>query len=151
MNTPSPPHIQCDTKAALNAFHHQVFEEPTKIGITGSGCSVSTEPTAIISHYYMYNLVQVYYYTSIYTGLIKLSDIGARMNCMYTWNFSEGVSSACSNIPKLFYIHTVNKHIVIVIIYNSWEVYIQEWLAVYTYIGDRACSCVILKPQVCNP
>ena len=49
--------LQCDKKDALNAFHHQVFEEPTKIGIIGSGCSVSTEPTASISHYY--NLVQV--------------------------------------------------------------------------------------------
>lgn len=47
----------CTLIDALNAFHHQVFEEPTKIGIIGSGCSVSTEPTASISHYY--NLVQV--------------------------------------------------------------------------------------------
>jgi gamma-aminobutyric acid type B receptor len=47
----------CDRKAALNAFHHQVFEGHTKIGVIGSGCSVSTEPTATISHYY--NQVQV--------------------------------------------------------------------------------------------
>ena len=57
--------MQCDTKAALNAFHHQVFEEPTKIGVIGCGCSVSTEPVATISHYY--NLVQVYYNSTGYT------------------------------------------------------------------------------------
>ena len=49
--------MQCNKIDALDTFHRQVFEEPTKIGIIGSGCSVSTEPTASISHYY--NLVQV--------------------------------------------------------------------------------------------
>jgi gamma-aminobutyric acid type B receptor len=47
----------CNKIDALDTFHRQVFEGPTKIGIIGSGCSVSTEPTASISHYY--NLVQV--------------------------------------------------------------------------------------------
>ncbi|CAI8023404.1 Gamma-aminobutyric acid type B receptor subunit 1 [Geodia barretti] len=49
----------CDRKEALNAFHHQVFDKviTNKLGVIGSGCSVSTEPTAAISHYY--NLVQV--------------------------------------------------------------------------------------------
>ena len=49
--------MQCNKIAALDSFHRQIFEGPTKIGIIGSGCSVSTEPTASISHYY--NLVQV--------------------------------------------------------------------------------------------
>jgi hypothetical protein len=49
--------VQCNKIAALDSFHRQIFEGPTKIGIIGSGCSVSTEPTASISHYY--NLVQI--------------------------------------------------------------------------------------------
>ena len=57
----SAPHVrQCDLVEALQSFHRQVFEEPTKLGIIGSGCSVSTEPTASISHHY--NLVQVILY-----------------------------------------------------------------------------------------
>jgi gamma-aminobutyric acid type B receptor len=48
---------ECNKIAALDSFHRQIFEGPTKIGIIGSGCSVSTEPTASISHYY--NLVQI--------------------------------------------------------------------------------------------
>ena len=64
LHYPSLP-IQCDQVSALEAFHRQVFEPPTKIGIIGSGCSVSTEPTASISHYY--NLVQVRIYMYMYT------------------------------------------------------------------------------------
>ena len=44
--------IQCDRTVALNAFFDQIISDPVKIGVIGSGCSVATEPTAEISHYY---------------------------------------------------------------------------------------------------
>ena len=37
---------------ALDALHTQLLQPPTKIGIIGSGCSLATEPTAQVSHYY---------------------------------------------------------------------------------------------------
>ena len=42
---------------SLNALFSQLFSEPMKLGIVGSGCSVATEPTAEVSHYF--NLTQV--------------------------------------------------------------------------------------------
>ena len=49
--------LQCDRTTALNALHTELLQPPTKIGIIGSGCSVATEPTAEVSHYY--NLTHV--------------------------------------------------------------------------------------------
>ena len=37
---------------ALNALHTELLQPPTKIGVIGSGCSLATEPTAQISHFY---------------------------------------------------------------------------------------------------
>ena len=48
---------QCDHTAALEAFFKQVLNGPPKIALIGSGCSVSTEPVADISHFY--NITQV--------------------------------------------------------------------------------------------
>ena len=46
--------IQCETHGtvALDALHTQLLQPPTKVGVIGSGCSLATEPTAQISHYY---------------------------------------------------------------------------------------------------
>ncbi len=38
-------------------LHSQLLQEPKKLAVIGSGCSVATEPTAEISHYY--NITQV--------------------------------------------------------------------------------------------
>jgi len=46
---------------ALNAFFNQIISGPVKIAVIGSGCSVATEPTAEISHYY--NITQVRKYS----------------------------------------------------------------------------------------
>lgn len=37
---------------ALNALHTELLQPPTKVGVIGSGCSLATEPTAQISHFY---------------------------------------------------------------------------------------------------
>ena len=50
-------HLQCNRTVALDAFFKQILQEPVKISWIGSGCSVATEPTAEISHYY--NITQV--------------------------------------------------------------------------------------------
>ena len=49
--------VQCMQKTVLDVLFHGLFEPPIKIAVIGSGCSVATEPTAEISHYY--NLTQV--------------------------------------------------------------------------------------------
>ena len=45
-------HLQCNRTVALDAFFEQIVQDPVKISWIGSGCSVATEPTAEISHYY---------------------------------------------------------------------------------------------------
>ena len=50
--------MQCNHSVALKSFFHQVvWNEPVKLALIGSGCSVATEPTADISHFY--NITQV--------------------------------------------------------------------------------------------
>ena len=48
---------QCNHNVALDALFKQIISPVHKVGIMGSGCSVATEPTAEISHYY--NITQV--------------------------------------------------------------------------------------------
>ena len=43
---------------ALDVLFKQLISNIPKIGIIGAGCSVATEPTAEISHYY--NITQVH-------------------------------------------------------------------------------------------
>ena len=49
--------VQCNRTVSLDALHSQIFHEPKKLAVIGAGCSVATEPTAEISHYY--NITQV--------------------------------------------------------------------------------------------
>ena len=50
--------MQCDKKAALDGLFTQLFQPPQeKVALIGSGCSVATEATAEISHYF--NITQV--------------------------------------------------------------------------------------------
>ena len=46
--------FQCETHGttALDALYTELLQPPTKVGIIGSGCSLATEPTAQVSHYY---------------------------------------------------------------------------------------------------
>jgi gamma-aminobutyric acid type B receptor len=48
---------QCNHNVALDALFKQIISDIPKVGIIGSGCSVATEPTAEISHYY--NITQL--------------------------------------------------------------------------------------------
>ena len=50
-------HLQCNRTVVLDGFFKQILQDPVKISWIGSGCSVATEPTAEISHYY--NITQV--------------------------------------------------------------------------------------------
>ena len=44
---------QCNRTAALDGLFKQLFQPPQeKVALIGSGCSVATEATAEISHYY---------------------------------------------------------------------------------------------------
>ena len=53
-----PCHVQCNHSVALESFFHQVvWKEPVKLALIGGGCSVATEPTADVSHFY--NITQV--------------------------------------------------------------------------------------------
>ena len=55
---------KCDHSVALQSFFHRVvWEEPVKYALIGGGCSVATEPTADISHFY--NITQVRYYSDL--------------------------------------------------------------------------------------
>ena len=49
--------LQCNHSVALRSYFHQLNNPPTKVGWVGSGCSVATEPTAELTHYY--NITQV--------------------------------------------------------------------------------------------
>ena len=49
--------LQCNRTESLNALYSLILHEPKKLAVIGSGCSVATEPTAEVSHYY--NITQV--------------------------------------------------------------------------------------------
>ena len=44
--------LQCSLVQALDQFIKQISEPPTKVAAIGAGCSLATEPTAEISHYW---------------------------------------------------------------------------------------------------
>ena len=46
--------LQCDRTIALDALFKQLLSEDniSKLAVVGCGCSVATEPTAEVSHYY---------------------------------------------------------------------------------------------------
>ena len=52
-------HLQCNRTEALDGLFTQLWTGPKKLALLGAGCSVATEPTAEISHYY--NIAQVDY------------------------------------------------------------------------------------------
>ena len=52
-------HTQCNRTTALKELFTQVLHEPVKLALIGSGCSVATEPTAEVSHYYNISQVSV--------------------------------------------------------------------------------------------
>ena len=50
--------MQCNKTAALDGFFVQLLQPPQhKVALIGSGCSVATEATAQIAHYY--DIIQV--------------------------------------------------------------------------------------------
>ena len=59
--------LQCNRTVALDAFFKQIVQDPVKISWIGSGCSVATEPTAEISHYY--NITQVIQQSKLSGGI----------------------------------------------------------------------------------
>ena len=45
--------LQCDRTTALDVLFRQLLaEDVPRVGVVGCGCSVATEPTAEVSHYY---------------------------------------------------------------------------------------------------
>ena len=57
---------------ALNAFFDQIISGPVKIAMIGSGCSVATEPTAEVSHYYNITHVRKYTLSVVISSTIYL-------------------------------------------------------------------------------
>jgi len=57
--------LQCNRTVALDGFFKQIIQDPVKISWIGSGCSVATEPTAELSHYY--NVTQVISFHNVLT------------------------------------------------------------------------------------
>ena len=49
--------IQCNRTVSLRVLHTQIINSPTKIAAIGSGCSIATEASAEVSHFY--NITQV--------------------------------------------------------------------------------------------
>ena len=45
-------YFQCNRTESLEALFSQILYKPTKLAVIGSGCSVATEPTAEVSHFY---------------------------------------------------------------------------------------------------
>ena len=52
--------LQCSLVQALDQFIKQISEPPTKVAAIGAGCSLATEPTAEISHYWQ--IPQVFFF-----------------------------------------------------------------------------------------
>ena len=64
---------QCDRTTALESLFNQILHSPTKVGWVGSGCSVATEPTAELTHFYnitqvtaVRHMCMIYQQTSVY-------------------------------------------------------------------------------------
>ena len=49
--------LQCHRAMSLESFFKQMYAGPIKVAWLGSGCSVATEPTAELSHFF--NIPQV--------------------------------------------------------------------------------------------
>ena len=83
-------HLQCNRTVALDAFFKQIVQDPVKISWIGSGCSVATEPTAEVSHYY--NITQV----------IQLCITGGvEINCFFTHILPPQISCVSSSAELL--------------------------------------------------
>ena len=52
------PCIQCNRTVAIDSFFREMIPAPTKVGWVGSGCSIATDPTTELTHFY--NITQVY-------------------------------------------------------------------------------------------
>ena len=76
---------------ALSALHTELLQPPTKVGVIGSGCSLATEPTAEISHFYNITHVSMTYVAQVLVALFYntvtvfckefLQQIGTWNNC----------------------------------------------------------------------
>ena len=57
--------LQCDRTVASKESLAQVLNEPKKLALIGSGCSVATEPVAELSSYFNISQVNNGYFGSI--------------------------------------------------------------------------------------
>ena len=73
---------------SLKAFHSQIINPPTKIAAIGSGCSIATEASAEVSHFY--NITQV--------TIIMIQTITSIMVC----KFVEGVQLELLTTPVAY-------------------------------------------------
>ena len=50
--------MKCNRSVALESLFKEISNDPIKLGLIGSGCSLATEPTAEITQFF--NIPQVY-------------------------------------------------------------------------------------------
>lgn len=67
--------LQCNRTIALDALFKQLLSEDniSKAAVLGCGCSVATEPTAEVSHYF--NVTHVSRYRIIHLFLYKVGTV----------------------------------------------------------------------------
>ena len=59
----------------MDALFNQIIPGPVKIAVIGSGCSVATEATADISHYYNITHVKKYMLSAVYSIRIVYNQL----------------------------------------------------------------------------
>ena len=82
--------MQCHRTTALDSLFTQLREGPTKIAVIGAGCSVATEATAEVSHYY--NITQVYNY--IHRLTIVCSQTAIVHGCKHSYALTSNLQQS---------------------------------------------------------
>ena len=90
--------LQCNRTVSLKALHTQIINPPTKIAAIGSGCSIATEASAEVSHFY--NITQVIISTS-HIIIIKFITLFQCQN--FSWVQLSCVSSSAALANRIRY------------------------------------------------
>ena len=61
--------LQCDRIMSLDSYFEQMNAGPVKVAWLGSGCSVATEATAEVSHYF--NIAQVKHHFTLFDATYR--------------------------------------------------------------------------------
>ena len=101
--------MQCDRQTALDSFFQQIFATEVKLAWLGSGCSVATEPTAEVSHYY--NMAQVSHSdaaASLVPRLLEGRKVEPDTHCLrmrknvFVNDFSQAVRSSTEQYTRIY-------------------------------------------------